>query len=240
MNQRSLLVQLAVGLSLLCITLPLFELTRIDLWVQDKFYISGAASWVIGKQDELLRAFFYTGPKAALKVLAGLALLAVIFSRKIPWVHNRKEGMLIVLLSTVVTVTLVGFLKGATDVPCPSQLALYDGNYPYSTFWAHLLSPEQAARARCFPAGHASGGFALLSLAFLFRSRKNRWIGFGIGMALGWTLGIYKMAIGDHFLSHTLVTMCLAWIVTVLVAMAVFHLYERLPAGTAGNSHQSP
>ncbi|WOX05817.1 phosphatase PAP2 family protein [Microbulbifer pacificus] len=240
MTNRSLLVQLAAGFFLLGVTLLLCELSRIDLWVQDKFYISGAAGWVIGKHDELLRVFFYTGPKAALKILAGLALVAVIFSRKIPWVHNRKQGMLIVLLSTVVTVTLVGLLKGATHVPCPSQLTLYDGSYPYSTFWAHLLSPEQAARARCFPAGHASGGFALLSLAFLFRSRKNRWIGFGIGMALGWTLGVYKMAIGDHFLSHTLVTMCLAWIVSVLVAMAVFRLYGRLPAGTVANTLQSP
>lgn len=236
MNHRSLLVQLAVGISLLGITLLLCEQTRIDLWVQDKFYISGTASWIIDKHDQLLRILFYTGPKAVLKVVLGLALAAAIFSRKIHWAQSHKEGILIVLLSTVLTVALVGLLKGATDVPCPSQLTLFDGSYPYSTFWLHTLSPEQAARARCFPAGHASGGFALLSLAFLFRSRMNRVIGFAVGMGLGWTLGVYKMAIGDHFLSHTLVTMCLAWIVSVLVAMAVFRLCGRFPAGTAAST----
>lgn len=31
-------------------------------------------------------------------------------------------------------------------------------------------------------------------------------------------MGLYKMLIGDHFLSHTLVTMTLAWLIILILA----------------------
>ncbi|WGL16902.1 phosphatase PAP2 family protein [Microbulbifer bruguierae] len=238
MNIRSFLVQLGIGLSLLAITILVFELTELDLWVQDNFYISGTAHWLVDKHNDFFRLVFYSGPKAVLHVLFVLALVTLTLSKKSKWVQRHEPGIVIVLLSTIATVLLVGFLKDVTDVPCPSQLTIYGGDYPISSFWIHTLSPEQAARARCFPAGHASGGFALLSLAFLFRRQVNRWCGFALGMGLGWILGVYKMLIGDHFLSHTLVTMCLAWIVTIAVAMAVTRLYRRYPKGFSGKASE--
>ncbi|WP_105104290.1 phosphatase PAP2 family protein [Microbulbifer pacificus] len=240
MNYRNLFVQLAAGVSLLGLTILLCELTSIDLWIQDRFYLSEAARWVIDKHDTFLRLLFYTGPKRVLSVLVVLSLVAVMSSGKIPLAHKHKAGIWIVLISTVLTVALVGFLKGITHVPCPSQLTLYGGSYPYSTFWMPTLSSGQAAHARCFPAGHASGGFALLSLAFLFQRRAYRWIGFGVGMGLGWALGVYKMAIGDHFLSHTLVTMCLSWIISVVVAMTVYRVSRGRSPGAVAQISRSP
>lgn len=43
----------------------------------------------------------------------------------------------------------------------------------------------------------------LLSLFFLFHSRRNRIRGLWFRIASGWITGGYKMVIGDHFLSHT-------------------------------------
>jgi membrane-associated PAP2 superfamily phosphatase len=73
-------------------------------------------------------------------------------------------------------------------------------------------------RQRCFPAAHASGGFALLSLYFLFKKRRNRRLALGFALTLGWLMGGYKMVVGDHFISHTLITMELAWLLINFVA----------------------
>jgi membrane-associated PAP2 superfamily phosphatase len=85
----------------------------------------------------------------------------------------------------------------------------------YATKDCHL------EKQKCWPAGHASGGFALLSLIFLFHSRKNKIIAGSIAMVIGWSMGSYKMLIGDHFLSHTTITMILAWLLILLIARGV-------------------
>jgi membrane-associated PAP2 superfamily phosphatase len=46
-------------------------------------------------------------------------------------------------------------------------------------------------------------------------------------MVLGWSTASYKMLIGDHFLSHTVVTMILAWLIILLI-VAVVNKYETL------------
>ena len=76
-------------------------------------------------------------------------------------------------------------------------------------------------RIACWPAGHASGGFALLSLFFLFKNRRNKIIALITALIIGWSMRIYKMAIGDHFLSHTLITMILAWFIILIIVKIV-------------------
>ena len=54
-----------------------------------------------------------------------------------------------------------------------------------------------------------SSGFTLYAWAFLPRLKNYRWqIAAGVTL-LAWAMGLYKMAIGDHFLSHTVVSMFL-------------------------------
>lgn len=222
MDKRFIIQQWVLAFGLLLLVTVLFEATDIDMWVQDKLYLPGTGEWMLDKHNQTLRLFFYDGPKKLLTLLAGLALLALIILRNNPGIECHRQGLLIVLVSIVVTLVLVGTLKALTNVPCPKDLNHFGGNYPYVTFLHRIPITEPLGRVRCFPAGHAGGGFALLSLFFLFQRERNRWIGFGLGMTLGWTFGVYKMLIGDHFLSHTLVSMCLAWLVSILVAACVY------------------
>lgn len=60
-----------------------------------------------------------------------------------------------------------------------------------------------------------------MSLFFLFRSRKNKIIALVSALAIAWTMGNYKMMVGDHFFSHTLITMLIAWLLILLIAKAV-------------------
>ena len=235
MDKRFLIQQSLLAIGCLLFVVLLFDFTNIDMWVQNKLYQFGAGQWMLDKHDETLKLFFYDGPKKLLTVLAKIILLVLIVFRRNSFVEKYGQGLLIVLVSTIITVALVGGLKSLTNVPCPKDLSHFGGDYPYVTFLHRIPLAEHLDRVRCFPAGHASGGFALLSLFFLFRRRRNQWIGLGVGMACGWTFGIYKMLIGDHFLSHTLVTMCLAWLVSVLVAACVYRLSRDKPAEVAAS-----
>jgi len=38
---------------------------------------------------------------------------------------------------------------------------------------------------------------------------------------IGWSMGTYKMLIGDHFLSHTTITMILAWLLILMIVISV-------------------
>jgi len=71
---------------------------------------------------------------------------------------------------------------------------------------------SQIGRGCSFPAAHASGGFALFAFFFILPGRW-KWAGVVLGLGAGWSMGVYKMLIGDHYLSHTLITCLFAWFV---------------------------
>ena len=78
-----------------------------------------------------------------------------------------------------------------------------------------------------FPAGHASGGFALFSLVLLVAAKYRRrlwWMAFMYGCLMA----AYQTVNGAHYLSHTVVTLHIAWILTLLIAL-LFRLDPLLP-----------
>ena len=125
---------------------------------------------------------------------------------------------MVVLFSAILIPAMVGALKKVTNMPCPKNEIHYGGEYPSIKVWEHYSKRFQKChKICCFPAGHASGGFALLSLFFLFKEARNRALALVGALTVGWSMGIYKMLIGDHFFSHTLITMILAWLIVLLL-----------------------
>jgi membrane-associated PAP2 superfamily phosphatase len=203
------------ALVLLGAVLVLFEHTGLDLALQDRFYDFGAGRWLVDGQEPVGRWFFYHGPKTAVWLI-GLTLLGLLAG---PEAWRRRLGFaqrdLAVAVLTLATLpALAGIGKNLTNVHCPSEVRRYGGD----TAYAKLCEPypaddPPAERGHCFPAGHASGGFALMGLAWLRPTRRWRLGGLALGLGLGWWMGIYQMLKGAHYLSHTLVTMCVAVIV---------------------------
>jgi membrane-associated PAP2 superfamily phosphatase len=112
---------------------------------------------------------------------------------------------------------LIGQLKDVTNVFCPRQNRRYGGDVPYvRVFERYPEGDRPARRGKCFPAGHASGGFALIGLLWLRRSRWWRAGAIAAAMLVGWAMGTYQMLNGSHFLSHTITTMFIAVILTLL------------------------
>ncbi len=193
---------------LLAGALALFEFTCLDLWVQDRCYDFETARWLIPEDWFWPRVLFYQIPK----VLFGLLAMALIAILAIPKFRHRFGGRptLVLLLAMISVPSLVGVLKKKTDVYFPSQIQRYGGREPYVKLFEAYPPRDPRRKPRRpghgFPAGHASGGFALMALAAFGKSPWQRRRGVAIGMAVGWMIGIYQTLNGAHYLSHTIVT----------------------------------
>lgn len=199
-----------------------FEFSHIDLAIQDEFFNFNTAGWLVDRRSPIPRILLYD----VVKVLYGLLIVGLIVTlccfKNTKFATGKSRGMIIVLTSLILIPLAVNFLKATTNVACPRDLARYGGAYPYvSVLESYPVTFSQKRPAKCYPAGHASGGFALLSLFFLLSGPRGRTISICFGLTIGWTLGLYKMVIGDHFLSHTIMTMMLAWLIILLVDYVV-------------------
>lgn len=199
--------------ALLLFTVFIFEMTPLDILVQNTLYDFSEKHWVlILDKSSIAHFIFYDGVKATLVLFALGILILLLFFRKRTWVKERIMGLLIVFLSLILIPLFVGIVKDISNVACPYKLTNYGGRIPYVAVFDDYpddLKPAQAQR--CFPAAHASGGFALLSLFFLAKTKRGRIQTLVVALTVGWLMGGYKMLIGHHFLSHTLVSMIFSW-----------------------------
>jgi membrane-associated PAP2 superfamily phosphatase len=227
MNRRTV-ARIATTLLALGAAIVVFGKTGLDVWLQDNFFDFTTGRWRVNRDATLPRLLFYDGPKVLIIILAAavLAYLLCPSAWRPRWLHlpwERPQLWLLLLSLAVVPITITTW-RGSSSHHCPWALTRYGGSHPYH----RLLDPPPVEPkpncGRCFPAGHASGGFALMSLAFVLR---RRWLGLGVGLFFGWMMGIYQMLKGAHFLSHTVVSMIGAWLIIELVALAVSALARR-------------
>lgn len=107
-------------------------------------------------------------------------------------------------------------------MPCPKNEIHYGGKMIRTAVWESYPEPYKSMDTiACWPAGHASGGFTLLSLFFLFKTKRNKILALTFALTIGWSMGIYKMLIGDHFLSHTIITMIITWLIVLVVSKTI-------------------
>jgi len=210
--------QIVLTTVVLIFTVIFFGTSDIDIIVQDKFFDASTHHWIVDKELEPYKFIFYVGIKKLLILFAVSILLALIFLRNNKTVIAYRKGLILIVLSAIFVPVVVGGLKKATNMPCPKNEIHYGGVYPSTKVWeSYPKTFKQPSKIRCFPAGHASGGFSLLSLFFLFRKRRNRILALVGALTIGWSMGLYKMLIGDHFLSHTVISMILAWLIVLVL-----------------------
>ena len=200
----------------------LFELTDIDLTVQDLFFHFDTGTWLVNSEEPILRFIFYSGIKGVIIAIGIVSAVCFTLSFSKKRLRSWRLGVLIFILSLALVPLLVAGSKQFTNVYCPYQIQRYDGVAPYVTLfegYPDTFHPKR--RGKCFPAGHATGGFAFMALYFVFKKRRARIAGLGSGLVLGWTMGLYQMVKGAHYLSHTIVTMLLAWIIICLIHAGV-------------------
>lgn len=212
-----------ITFTLLVFSILFFGLSGFDIYLQDMFYDFGEKHWILSPNVEPYKFIFYDGIKKLLILISVLFLFSLAFYKVSTLVKKSRRGILVVVLAAIMVPSITGLLKSNTNMPCPRDVIEYGGLYPETKVWENYPDEvlSRGHQLKCWPAGHASGGFALLSLAFLFKKRKDQYFTIGVALVIGWTMGIYKMIIGDHFFSHTFITMVLAWLIILIIARVV-------------------
>ncbi len=57
-----------------------------------------------------------------------------------------------------------------------------------------------------------------MALYFFPLRKRLRFVLLGFGILAGWLMGLYQMARGEHFLTHTLTTFFISWALILLLA----------------------
>jgi membrane-associated PAP2 superfamily phosphatase len=114
-------------------------------------------------------------------------------------------------LTTLLALLVVSNIKLHSHSSCPWSLRDFGGMASYVSHWA--WSVRDGGGGGCFPAGHASAGFAFVGGFFAFRhvlpATARRWL---LGsMLAGLLLGLAQQVRGAHYMSHTFWTAWLCW-----------------------------
>jgi membrane-associated PAP2 superfamily phosphatase len=214
-----------VPLLLAALVLAVFEGSALDLRLQDVFYDAANRTFPL-EDDWFLETVIHDAGKLPV-ILVGVVLFAAFalsFHRAalVPWRRRLFAGALCMALCPL---TVAG-LKASSAIQCPERLVMYGGRQPYVRLFDPV--PAGASRGHCWPGGHASGGFALMGLYFVFRGRKPRLAGvcLAAGIACGFVLGLGRVVQGAHFSSHVFWAGLVCW----AVALALDALIVRRQA----------
>lgn len=214
------------SLALFGAMLAVFQFTPADLLIQDRLFDFRTGRWLVDRNAWWPTFLFHKLPKYLIIGFAVLLLLKAHaagrwkkFSRLKPVPWRRAWVVLGCLALTPVSVSIG---KQFTNVFCPWDVERYGGPQPY----VRIMSAYDPAHppsdcGKCWPAGHASAGFALVALASLAATTRGRLYGTLTGLLTGGVMGIYQMMKGAHYTSDTLATLFLAWIIHLLLRRAL-------------------
>ena len=213
---------LRMPLAAFALLAPLLATTRLDIAVAHALYFDEARAQWIGAASWWTNELIHHDGAWLMRSIALVSLLLWAGSWLRPQLLEMRRPALYFFGSMVLSVGAVGLLKTLTNVDCPRDLAEFGGAFPF----IHLFEPRPEAlrHARCFPAAHASSGYALLALYFVLRERSRRAARAGLasGLGLGLVFGIAQQARGAHFFSHDLWSAMIAWTISLSLYTFVF------------------
>ncbi len=181
-----------------------------DQWLADRIYDWGGQRWALRNAVLTQDLIHLVGRDAS--VMAWLAVLAAwSVARCRESLRPLRRPLAYLLIAVALSTGLVAWVKSWSNMDCPWDLLRYGGERPYIGLMQ--LRPIGIGRGVCFPAGHASGGYAWLSLYFFLCMVRPRWRYWGLaaGAVLGLVFGISQQLRGAHFVSHDVWTAGICW-----------------------------
>ena len=143
--------------------------------------------------------------------VVGLGTLTVaVATERIRQNPHERRAMGLAVLAMALGPMMVSVLKHTTSHHCPWDLRAYGGFADFSHDWF----VASADAGRCFPSGHASAGFALISLYFLGHAINRppfARVGLIAAIVVGTTLSAVRVVQGAHFVSHNLWAAAIDW-----------------------------
>ena len=220
-DSRFLWTHLWLPLLAFAAAIAVIALLQLDWALAHRLYAWEGYRWVLKKAFLTEAVLHRSGHDLSVAAWVGvLAAWLAALKRDSLAVWRKPLGYL--TLSILVSTLLISWIKSWSNMDCPWDIEGLGGVRPY----VELFAPRPASLldGRCFPAGHASGGYAWMSLYFfcLLSRPRLRWLGLAAGLGAGLVFGIGQQLRGAHFLSHDLWTAMLCW----LVAFGLYFLFR--------------
>jgi lipid A 4'-phosphatase len=171
-------------------------------------------------------------------IIFWLAVIGLVYSfcRLYPSWYKPCLFLILVFIIGPGLVIHAGF-KDYWGRPRPKQIEEFGGQqsfrpYYQPNFW------NQPEPSKSFTCGHCSLGFYFFTFVLLgkiYQLRYLYWLGMGLTGSLGGLLSLARIAQGGHFLSDTLASATMMWLVTSTLAYLIFvdhqsksHLEEKI------------
>jgi len=217
--QSSPFKDFGVIILILTLTSLAFQLTKLDLAVQNHFY-SPTQGWLLEREplwDFIYRYGIFPGYLLAIASL--LTVAASYWSDR--WIRFRKASLIMVFTMIIGPGLLVNAVfKDHWGRPRPRDVQEFGGKERYLP----VCVPGSAKGAKSFPCGHASMGF-YMAVPYLFLRRKRKLLAYlflAVGVGYGFVIGTARMMAGGHFLSDVIWAGGMVWI----AALAGYYLFR--------------
>ena len=160
---RSILPVLAAAL-LLQVLISLFQL---DFAWTRWLYEQEGGHWLF-REHWLFSDLIHSGGRRLSALLALICIGLYAASFPLPSLRPSRHVLAYLAVAPLLASTAVSVGKNLSGVDCPWSLYPFGGDVPYRPLLQQLLSPGDGA---CFPAGHASAGYAWFALYFAASGR---------------------------------------------------------------------
>jgi membrane-associated PAP2 superfamily phosphatase len=220
------------------IVATLFATTHLDLTIAKSGFFDAAHMQWVGARSWWIGAFLHTGGRWAIRLIVASACVLWLATHRGWRLRALRRPVGYFIVASVLSIAVVGLLKTLTNVDCPWDLTPFGGHFPVVSLFADR--PDALRAGRCFPAAHASSGYALVALYFQFRERSRTLarIGLGIGVLTGAVFGLAQQARGAHFMSHDLWSAYIVWLIA--ASIYVFGFATRLYATNSSTTADGP
>lgn len=216
---------------LLVVAGTLCQYTGLDEWLIRPFFDATSATWPY-VSNWWTAGLIHKGGRDLIASLLGLLAILLIASMFYKPLGRFRRDFALLLCGSLSGIVVVALLKNSTHIYTPDDLAMFGGDKPHIRLFDAV--PPGLPVGHAFPAGHASGAFALISVYFLLALRQSRWryAALAACLTLGFTFGFAQQMRGKHFFSHDLFTLAVCWTAALLVTM----LFQR----RRGATHDRP
>jgi membrane-associated PAP2 superfamily phosphatase len=194
-------------------------------WDHDVSRWFGGASGFVWRDAWVTSSLLHQGGRVVAWCV--VALLLVHCWRPLPLIspaQNRRQRFFM-LVAVLLCTALLPALKQFSTTSCPWDLREFGGVAAYVSHWdAMLKGMPDGGPGRCFPSGHAVAAFAFFPVYFALRrdapQRARYWLLAVVLMGL--VFGVAQLVRGAHYVSHTLWSAWLCWLLAVCLDRTLF------------------
>lgn len=247
MNARFYAYNFGIPLACAALVFLLFDMTRIDIAFSNLLFDPLTQTFPLDKIhlfEKITHKWARIIPNWTAEIALIGAMLSVVWPLVNPQKHQRlgaflerskvapvlrfaadhRRDFLFVVVAFAVCTGVIHFLKSHTSVYCPIETTLYGGKMAHIEWYSNFQLFHEAGSGRCWPGGHASGGFTMLALYFVGRRYQWRFSSSLLwgSLLLGFIYGTTRVLQGWHYMSHTFWAAIFVWFACLLTALAFY------------------